>query len=152
MKLYLVQHGNAVSEQEDPARPLSQQGREDVEKVASFIKPLDLAVELWHSGKARAAETAEILSHSLKLSNDVHEHSGLSPNDDVEEIAAAVMASGDDVMIVGHLPFLGKLASLLVVPKESANIIDFKQGGIVCLSCSEEGTWQVSWMVTPEIL
>jgi len=152
MKLYLVQHGNALSEHEDPARPLSQQGREDVAKVASFIKPLGLAVDLWHSGKARASETAEILSHSLKLGKDMVEHAGLAPDDDVEEMAAAVMASQDDIMIVGHMPFLNKLASLLLSDVESASIVGFKQGSVVCLNCSEECNWQLDWMVTPEIL
>jgi len=55
-------------------------------------------------------------------------------------------------MIVGHLPFLGKLASLLLTGCESANTVAFKQGGIVCLSRSELKQWQINWMVTPEIL
>ncbi len=38
MHLYLIQHGEAISEQEDPARPLSGKGRRDAEKVVSHIK------------------------------------------------------------------------------------------------------------------
>jgi len=66
MKLYLVQHAKASSKEVDPQRPLSDQVRRDIEKVAAFIKPSNLCVEhLWHSTKERA----ELLeSHSLSLS------------------------------------------------------------------------------------
>ncbi len=66
MKLYLVQHAKAASKQADPQRPLTEEGRRDIQKVASFIRPLGLGLDyLWHSGKKRAAETAEILAEAL---------------------------------------------------------------------------------------
>jgi len=34
MRLYLIQHAKAKSKQENPARPLSRKGREDIRKVA----------------------------------------------------------------------------------------------------------------------
>jgi broad specificity phosphatase PhoE len=37
MRLYLVQHGDAVPEQLDPERPLSAAGRQDVEAVARLL-------------------------------------------------------------------------------------------------------------------
>ena len=37
MYLYLVQHGAAVSKEIDPERPLSQEGRAEVRKVASYL-------------------------------------------------------------------------------------------------------------------
>ena len=37
MNLYLVQHAEALPKQEDPDRPLSAQGRADIEKVARFV-------------------------------------------------------------------------------------------------------------------
>ena len=36
MKLYLVQHGEAVSKQDDPERPLSEQGLQDVQAMAEI--------------------------------------------------------------------------------------------------------------------
>ncbi|GAI19193.1 unnamed protein product, partial [marine sediment metagenome] len=54
MKLYLVQHAKAASKQVSPQRPLTEEGRRDVQKVAAFVKPLKLWVDyLWHSGKRR---------------------------------------------------------------------------------------------------
>ena len=42
MKLYLVQHAKAVEKDVDSERPLSAEGRKDIEKVAAFLKGLSL--------------------------------------------------------------------------------------------------------------
>lgn len=153
MKVYLVRHGDAVSSQSDPKRPLSEQGRADVRKVASSIKPLGISVEhIWHSGKLRAAQTAEILADSVKMEKGCSEHEALDPNDDVTAIADELDAYNTDLMVVGHLPFLGNLASLLVTGKQFVNIVSFDASSIVCLNRSDPGRWQIKWMLTPEIL
>ena len=88
MKVYLVRHGEAVSSQSDPQKPLSEQGRADVRKVAVFIKPLCISVEqIWHSGKLRAAQTAEVMAESVSVEKNCSAHEGLGPNDDVTIIA-----------------------------------------------------------------
>jgi len=59
--IYLVQHGEAESKKEDPERSLTKKGRRDVEKVAVWAAQTGLKIEqIRHSGKRRAAETAEI--------------------------------------------------------------------------------------------
>src|SRR2546428_93481 len=45
MELFLVQHGDARPEQEDAARPLSERGRKDVERVAHAAARLDLRMD-----------------------------------------------------------------------------------------------------------
>jgi phosphohistidine phosphatase len=55
-------------------------------------------------------------------------------------------------MIVGHLPFMANLASLLVSGKEFSNVVSFDAGSVVCLNRSDPGQWQIEWMVTPELL
>jgi phosphohistidine phosphatase len=159
MKLYLVQHAKAASEQVDPQRGLTEEGRGEIQKVAAFIKPLNLCVDyLWHSGKKRAEQTAEILSEAIKIKT-LTIHDGLGPNDDVKAFRDAVVSADGDIMVVGHLPFLSKLASLLLAGAESANTVVFKNGGIVCLNYSEcpacptvENQWQVDWIVTPDVI
>lgn len=151
MKLYLVQHANALSKEQDPQRPLSEKGTKDVSKVAEFLKGLDISIEvLWHSGKARAAQTARILGDALGKGHGL-EHEGLAPNDDVQKIARQISSDGTDIMIVGHLPFLSKLTSLLLVGDESADIVKFNQAGVVCLQ-SDDAKWSLSWIVTPQLL
>jgi phosphohistidine phosphatase len=152
MKVYLVRHGEAVSSQFDPKRPLSEQGFADVRKVASFIEPLKISVEnIWHSGKLRAAQTAEIMT-GVVVVKDYSAHEGLGPNDDVTIMAEELEAYDTDLMIVGHLPFLAYLTSLLVAGKETANVVAFDAGSIACLNRSDPGQWQIEWMTSPELL
>jgi phosphohistidine phosphatase len=153
MRLYLVQHAKAAVKEVDPERSLTEQGRQEIKKVAAFVKPLNLRVDcLWHSGKTRAAQTAEVLAETIKVKEDTTAHDGLGPNDDVSALREELAATDKDVMIVGHLPFLSKLASSLSTGDESANIVAFRNGGVVCLRRGEDSRWQVDWVVTPELL
>ena len=153
MKLYLVQHAKAVSKDVDPKRPLTDEGHRDIQKVAGFIEALNLKVDsLWHSDKTRAAQTAEILSEVVEVRMETTERDGLSPNDDVVRMKEELVASTHNVMIVGHMPFVSKLASLLLAGDESAGTVAFQQGGVVALEQSAEDRWHITWMVTPEIL
>ena len=153
MKVYLVRHGEAVKSQSDPQRPLSKQGFADIQKVASFIKSLEISVEhIRHSGKLRAAQTAEILAGAVSVTKDCSAHKDLVPNDDVTIIADELEAYNIDLMIVGHLPFLAYLTSLLAAGKETANVAAFDAGSIACLNRRSPGQWQIDWMITPKLL
>jgi len=153
MKLYLVQHAKAASEEQDPQRPLTEEGRRELQKVIKFIKPLKLSVDyLWHSEKKRAIQTAELLAEAIKIKKAKTVREGLGPNDNVTILKDELDAATGDIMIVGHLPFLNKLASLLLAERESADAITFKNAGIVVLSRNEGNNWQIDWMITPEIL
>jgi phosphohistidine phosphatase len=153
MKLYLVQHAKATSKDVDRQRGLTEQGQRDIQKMAAFIRTLKLSVDdVWHSGKKRAAQTAELLAQVIAVSGKVAARDGLGPTEDVTPIKGELASAEQDIMIVGHLPFLGKLASLLVTGSEQAGAVAFKKGGIVCLSRSEENGWQLEWMVVPDLL
>jgi len=66
MHVYLVQHGEAKSEEEDPQRRLTDKGIGEVQNVAKVLRPLKLAVDaIWHSGKARAQQTGELLAGTV---------------------------------------------------------------------------------------
>ncbi|MHC4736631.1 MAG: SixA phosphatase family protein [Planctomycetota bacterium] len=89
MKLYLVQHAKAASKDVDSERPLTEEGRQDIQKVATFIKPLNLSVDyLWHSTKTRAIQTAEILAEVVKINKEKIERQSLAPNDNVTSRSA----------------------------------------------------------------
>jgi phosphohistidine phosphatase len=151
MRLYLVQHGEANPEEVDPSRGLSAKGQADVQKVAEFLKPLNLSVQaVRHSGKKRAVQTADILAQSLISADGVVQHAGLAPMDPVDAIRREVESDATfDLMLVGHLPFMGKLASLLTADSETADVVAFRNGGVVCLERDDSGTWRVLWIVTP---
>ncbi len=152
MRLYLVQHGKAKSKDEDPDRPLADEGRDDVERMADFLAGRDIELEaVWHSGKTRAAQTAEILAESVVTTDGVTHRDGLKPNDIPDPVQKEINSRRRDVMIVGHLPFLNKLASLLITGREGADVVAFQKGGIVCLEQDDEGAWRLAWMVTPDL-
>lgn len=153
MRLYLIQHGEATSEQVDPLRPLTDKGQEDIRRIASFLKEAKVRPTLiYHSEKLRAKQTAEIIASTMALNELLRERKGLLPQDAVNVVAQEILPSVRDLMIVGHLPFLSKLAALLLIGKEEGNLIAFQQGGVVCLQRAENQCWQVAWMVVPEIL
>ncbi len=153
MRIYLVQHGQAKPEDTDPQRHLTEKGISDVKKMSQFLKNNGLHIDvIWHSGKARAAQTAEILAEGIVSDGGVIKHDGLSPNDDIRAIRNELLQMDKNIMIVGHLPFLNKLASSLITGKEAIEIIAFQKGGAVCLELSEDKKWQVCWMVIPELL
>jgi len=153
MKLYLIQHGEATTEEVDPSRPLTAKGRSDVQKIAFFLKGAGVAPSLiLHSGKTRARQTAEIIAAQLGPDCRLKEREGLAPNDPVSAFANELSGRDNHLMIVSHLPILGKLVSTLLTGPESKNVVAFRQGGVVCLQRNEDRSWQVAWMVTPELL
>jgi phosphohistidine phosphatase len=143
MKVCLIQHGEAKSEEEDPARQLTETGIQDVKKIAAFLGPLQVQA-IWHSGKARAKQTAEILATKIKA--QVVQKEGLSPNDSVGPIKQSIEEAGQDIMLVGHLPFLSRLTNLML-GDETKELVKFQNAGVVCLELS--GGWKVAWMVVP---
>jgi phosphohistidine phosphatase len=152
MELYLVQHGEAKPETEDPERPLTDQGVETVRRMAAWAAQVGVRVtQIRHSGKRRAEQTATLLAEQLDPTNGVIAVEGLKPNDDVLPVMESLQSEHEPVMLVGHLPFLSRLASLLMVGNTESGIIRFQQAGIVCLS-QVDGKWAVNWVMPPELL
>ncbi|OHE57036.1 MAG: phosphohistidine phosphatase SixA [Thermodesulfovibrio sp. RBG_19FT_COMBO_42_12] len=153
MKLYLMQHGRSVTKEEDPERPLTGQGVGEVIKIAEFLGKIGVTVSrVLHSGKTRAKQTAEIIISRLNPGEDPVEQKGLSPMDDVKDCFDQINGLEHDIMIIGHLPHLNRLISLLIAGSESISVVAFQHGGVVCLSRNNELHWSISWMVAPEII
>jgi phosphohistidine phosphatase len=152
MRLYLVRHGEAKSVREDPKRSLTAVGVLGVRKIAAFLKPLHLKVQaIWHSGKARAAMTAEILGSAVTTEKGIVEHAHLNPDDSIGPVKKEVQSLKEDLMIVGHLPFLSLLASKLICGLEDEDLIVFREATVAALE-REKDSWEVLWVVRPEIL
>lgn len=152
MKVYLVQHGESKSEIEDPERPLTQKGKEVVGSVASYVAPLGAEVaQVVHSGRIRAKQTAELFAQYLSPTQGVREEKELGPLDDPQEAKRLIQQAERPLMIVGHLPHLSRLASLLILGTPENEIIRFKMGGVVCLSESDN-KWFVEWALAPELI
>jgi len=150
MKLYLIQHGIALPEEKDPEKSLSPEGKEKTQGTAEFLKTKSIKVDaVWHSPKLRAIQTAQIVSNSVFCS-EIQERDDLNPLDSVENFPEEIKSSKKNLMIIGHLPFLQKLASLLLSGSETNQFISFKNSGVICLEYTD--TWKIAWMVTPALL
>ncbi len=154
MNLYLVQHAEAKPESEDPDRPLSDKGRADIREVASFLSGLTNfhLNSIFHSGKTRARQTAEVLAAYLHPTNGVGRRDGLRPLDYPSIWEEQLADFSEDVMLVGHLPHLGKLAARLLGLEEDRKVVNFQMGGVICLGPDNSTGWSVHWMVIPQIL
>jgi len=152
MQIYFVQHGEAKSETEDPERPLTDKGRQEAESVARYVAKCRIEVgEILHSGRLRAKQTAELFAQYLAPPPGVREVKGLAPLDDPHEVQELIWAAEKPLLIVGHLPHLGRLASLLVLGNTDKEIIKFTMGGVVCLAHSDD-IWSIQWALTPELI
>lgn len=146
--VYLVQHGQAKPADEDPQRPLTARGADDVTWVAHWavdrfgVRPSRVI----HSGKTRSRQTAQIWARLIGVHAD--EGDSLAPNDDPTTWARRLADEPDDVMVVGHLPHLAKLASLLLTGDPDRQLIGFHQGGLVALEHTDTG-WGVALLLPP---
>jgi len=157
LEIYLIQHAESIPEKEDPSRPLSNEGKATAEKVAALAARLKIKPDfIFHSGKLRARQTAEILARHLGVSERLRERQGLGALDPVAPVAqwlerqAAKGLLG--LAIVGHLPFLDKLASLLITNDESLTVISFQNGAIARLVPTHDGMrYAVHSIITKEL-
>jgi len=150
MRLFLIQHGISLPQEKDPERSLSSEGREQTQKTAQFLKAKNISFDcMWHSTKLRAIQTAQIILDHIPCS-EVKERNDLNPLDPVKGFPEEITSLNRDLMIVGHLPLLQRLASLLLSGSEDNPMISFKNSGVVCLEYVDN--WKVNWLVTPDLL
>jgi len=152
VKLYLVRHGDSsLSARTDNERELSEKGELEVQQIANLILPLDLPIStIWHSEKRRAEQTANILSGTFPKAT-LQCTSDLAPMASLNPILDKIYTSPDDLLLVGHMPFMGRLVSKLIVGEEDENIVNFGTGCIVCLERVVTHYWAINWMLRPNI-
>ncbi len=127
MDLWLVRHGEAVHEREDPTRPLTPEGEKAVRDVANAVAgkmgSLDFVAA---SGKKRAVQTAAIFGDAAGYPADrIAESSALSPNASPEAFVSFLAECGDAerVLCVGHLPSIAAIASYFLSPGGPVNLL-----------------------------
>ncbi len=152
MSFYLVQHGKSLSKDQDPEQGLSEEGVLKVTMIADVAKGYSVKVsEIRHSVKKRARQTAEIFAKALNPEKGIIEITGIKPLDDVALIAKTLKVE-DNLMLVGHLPFMERMVSFLITGKTEPVVFKFQNGGIVCLDQNRDaGNWFIKWALMPEI-
>ena len=152
--ILLVQHAEAKSKKEDPERRITERGREETIRVAKFFKEsIGLQVDrIVHSTKTRAKQTAEILAQYLNPTKGISQESDLEPTADPNIWSEKLRRIDENIMIVGHLPHLSRLLSILILGTPEIEIVKFRYSNIVCLERDEEGSWRILWIIRPDIL
>jgi phosphohistidine phosphatase len=145
LHLFLVHHGDAVGPDVDPRRPLSPQGREAVERAAgeAAARGAQPAV-VWHSGKLRARQTAELFWRACNALAEFSATRDLQPEDPPTWMRDRLRAEPRDVLIAGHFPHLPGLLRLL-----DPGSGGFPPQGVVALETADGGeTWREIWRLS----
>jgi phosphohistidine phosphatase len=152
MALYLIQHGKSLSKDQDPDQGLSAEGIAETERIAKLAGDAGFSVsQIKHSVKTRARQTAEIFAGALNPKQGIREVSGIKPLDDVAEYAANIDPI-EDIMLVGHLPFMERMTSFLITGSTDKPVFKFQNSGIVCLDKDPEAqAWVIRWTLMPQI-
>jgi phosphohistidine phosphatase len=150
MFLYLVRHGSTVPDEIDPDRPLSELGKAEAQKTAEILaQEKQVGVDrIIHSGKIRARQTAEIIAEMLEPSQGIMESDGLFPNDPPAVWGRRIQDIRDNVMLVGHLPFMPNLSSLLLANSGDDSHVEFQPATALGLK-RENKRWKKLWQVIP---
>ncbi len=153
MRLYLMQHGQSKSGAEDSEKDLTDEGRAEVERMAAFLAQSapDKHGRVFHSGKTRARQTAEILVGAFSHL-EAEQAQGLLPIDDPAVWAERANDLHEAAALVGHLPHLSRLTSLLLTGDAEQPVVSFANGGMVCLGRSADGQWTLRWSAVPRLL
>jgi phosphohistidine phosphatase len=142
--IYLVHHADAVSPDVDPQRPLSTAGLAHADRLATNaagrgVKP----VAIHHSGKLRARQTAEVFWRACNPLAEFSAIRGLQPGDPPGWIRETLAHEDREVMLVGHMPHLPRLLTLLVTGRD-APLLEFPLHGLVAIEAAGSG-WEERW-------
>ncbi|MDP3938800.1 MAG: phosphohistidine phosphatase SixA [Deltaproteobacteria bacterium] len=133
--LYLFRHGDADPrgpDGSDATRALTDRGRIEVREAARGLVRLGVELDVvLTSPLVRARETAAIASEVLRPAGGTHLCDALGPGGSdaalFDEIAAQ---QGGRVMLVGHIPQLYELASVMVWGRPEGAIV-LKKAGLI---------------------
>ena len=152
MALFLVQHGKSLSKDVDPDQGLSEEGLSETKRIANVAKDYGVNVKIIkHSVKTRARSTAEIFASALSPEGGIQEVIGIKPMDDVAAFAQS-LRSDENLMLVGHLPFMERMTSYLITGAIEKPVFKFQNSGIVCLDKDPDSqSWFIKWTLMPHI-
>jgi phosphohistidine phosphatase len=160
MRLYILRHAIAEDRDEnlypdDSLRPLTKKGEKKMVKIAEHLKGIDLQLDLiLTSPYVRAYETAKIVVKAFGIKKKqlvLSDH--LTPSGFAKDLIAEINEKYrvDNLMLVGHEPYLSDLIAMLVAGDPSVSIT-MKKGGLCCLSIDNLGYDKcatLEWLMMP---
>jgi phosphohistidine phosphatase len=122
-----MRHGTAVDREawdgDDAVRPLTEEGRAELQRVAEGLHWLDLKIEMVvTSPLTRARETAEPVAQALGVPLQVND--ALAPGCTLHALAPLLLSSRSmqGMLIVGHEPNFSELIGLLIAGHNLAHV------------------------------
>jgi len=153
VELYVARHARAAGESRGGERPLTDEGREDARRVGRALEAAGVKLSsVWHSPKLRARETADLLAGAVGAGAELEERVDLQPLSDPTTVLDAVRDAVGPVLVVGHLPHVERLGSLLLTGSADAEVVDIPPGGVLRFVSGEGRDWRLTWFVTPGLL
>ena len=162
MNIYLLRHGIAAplgqeNQFQDEERALTSEGILKMRKAAQGLKRLGVTFDMIVSSPlVRARQSADIVADVLRFREAISLWEDLEPSGSPEGVAQrlAELRERDSVLLAGHQPSIGCLASYLISrnPKVS---LPFKKGAIFCVGVTEVPPQQpaeLQWMLTSKML
>lgn len=149
MKLYLIHHAHALTREQDPERHLSQQGREECDRLAAKLTAEGAApVRILHSDRQWTRETAERVAGAMGLEGRTGQAAyPIFTGDPLAPFVEEIEKADGDMMMAGHFDYLTRAASRLLCGDDNAGVVRFKPGNgtTFCLETDEDGNWAVAW-------
>lgn len=138
MELILWRHAEAAEGVPDATRPLTGKGRRQAERMAHFLSGrLPPNTRILVSPALRAQQTATSLSKHFITAPNIGVHA--TPQTAIA--TAGWPMTGGSVVLVGHQPWMGELAALLMTGR--ADYWSIKKGAVWWFSRRErEGDFQ----------
>ncbi|MSO81733.1 MAG: hypothetical protein EXQ53_00330 [Acidobacteria bacterium] len=148
--LVLVHHGEALGPEVDSMRPLSGPGRVASARLAAAAAARGVSPdEVWHSGKLRARETAELFWRACNPLSTFSAARGLQPTDPPAWIQDELAADDRSILLVGHMPHLARLLRVLRGEPPDSSAPEFPLHG--CVALEREGDrWKEIWRLEAE--
>ena len=144
MRIILVHHGDAVGPEIDPMRPLSSVGTAATERLARSAMALGVKPDaIWHSGKLRARQTAEIFWKVCNPLSPFTAERGLLPDDPPQWMRDRLTGEERSILIVGHMPYLPRLLGMLTGARDE-RAASFPLHGCVALE-ADGAQWNEIW-------
>jgi phosphohistidine phosphatase len=151
MKVYLMRHGEAAAKAGEAEPALTLNGERQADESARVLLRHGAKVEVvYHSGKRRARETAQLVAAKIDPPRGSVSREGLCPDDSPFELAGAIEDLPEPTLFVAHLPLLDQVAGLLVEGNGGASVVGFAPGEVACLERVAPGEWRLDWKHRPK--
>ncbi len=157
--LFILRHGEAGNRmtvvEKDSERPLTPEGRTEMEKIAKSLKAIGLQTDrIYTSPLRRARETAEIAAKILEIPT-LEEWDELKPDGSKTGLyrKLARLEQNPRPILVGHEPYLTSMIGE-IIGTTSAKIV-LKKGGVAKVritSFTPRISGELRWLLTPKII